>query len=876
VQGVWKMRRGVLAAGIAALLGVALVQDRQGGDASLQISTDPHDSLVNVAGPQGFVSVLDLDGPQTLAGLDAGEYLVVATAEGHSVAQSQIALSAGAAETLTLALQPLEESIAQAGGQQPAQQQPAQQQGQAPPPAGGQVAGGAQAGGGGEQVYGQMCAQCHGQQGEGGAGPALAGNQNLQDPQMVLTQILQGGGGMPPFADQLSDEQVAAVATHEMNSWGNSFGEVTAEQVAQARGGGQAQGGQQGQAQQGQQQQDQGQQQQQGQQQPGQQPGQQQPGQPAPGGQAPAGGEAQQAGGAAQQPDVQVQQAGQQARVEITVPTNGVPVSLNVQVEVGAETAQAGAPTDAGAMMGQAPMAGQQMGQAPVAGQQAPGGGQQMGQAPMAGQPGEQQQAQQQAGQQPGGQQQQVAGGAAGQQGWFSETQAQAGMQAYLGQCSACHGGGLEGRPPFPPLTGEQFLGNWSGRPLAELFDYISSEMPDDRPGELDERTYAQVTAYVLQQNGFPAGEALEPRSDRLEQLTIGQPQGQGQSAQQPAQQQDQGQAQQPAQQQDQGQAQQPQAQQPAQQQDQGQAQQPAQQQAPAQQAPAEQPQQAQQQPQQQQPQQAAGAGQAAGGGQAQQPAGQAGSQEGQQVYAQQCASCHGQQGEGGAGPALAGNQNLQDSALVVTQIIQGGGGMPAFGNQLSDEQIAAVATHEMNSWGNGFGQVTPEQVTQARGGGQGQQGAPAQEAAAGEAPRQQAPADAGPAQQAGVAQQQEGAAQQQAGGAQQQVGAVQQPGAAQQQAGGGAGQAAGAGEGDPALQGTLQIDWVEPAGAVVTVQGPGGFSQEFRAVGGEVVTGLAPGTYSVSATSPGFESSSIEVEIEADRTARVTLVMQQ
>jgi hypothetical protein len=68
----------------------------------------------------------------------------------------------------------------------------------------------------------------------------------------------------------------------------------------------------------------------------------------------------------------------------------------------------------------------------------------------------------------------------------------------------------------------------------------------------------------------------------------------------------------------------------------------------------------------------------------------------------------------------------------------------------------------------------------------------------------------------------------------------------------------------------------VEPPGAVVTVQGPGGFSQEFRAVGGEVVTGLPPGTYSVSATSPGFESSSKEVEIEADRTARVTLVLRR
>jgi len=94
----------------------------------------------------------------------------------------------------------------------------------------------------GEQIY-QQCAGCHGADGKGvGGAPALAGNENLQEASYHISRILNGGAGMPAFRDQLSDAQIAAVATFERTSWGNDFGEVTAEQVAQERGG-QATGG---------------------------------------------------------------------------------------------------------------------------------------------------------------------------------------------------------------------------------------------------------------------------------------------------------------------------------------------------------------------------------------------------------------------------------------------------------------------------------------------------------------------------------------------------------------------------------------------------------------------------------------------------------
>jgi cytochrome c553 len=89
----------------------------------------------------------------------------------------------------------------------------------------------------GEQIYTQNCASCHGADGEGGIGrPALAGNPDLEDTQHVLGQILQGGDGMPAFVNQLSNEQVAEVATYIRTNWENNFGEVTVAQVEDVTG----------------------------------------------------------------------------------------------------------------------------------------------------------------------------------------------------------------------------------------------------------------------------------------------------------------------------------------------------------------------------------------------------------------------------------------------------------------------------------------------------------------------------------------------------------------------------------------------------------------------------------------------------------------
>jgi len=91
----------------------------------------------------------------------------------------------------------------------------------------------------GASIYAASCASCHGNEGQGMGTvfPALAGNEALADAEYVVDVILHGkpGTSMPAFASSLSDEEVAELASYIRNSWGNSFGPVTASEVAALR-----------------------------------------------------------------------------------------------------------------------------------------------------------------------------------------------------------------------------------------------------------------------------------------------------------------------------------------------------------------------------------------------------------------------------------------------------------------------------------------------------------------------------------------------------------------------------------------------------------------------------------------------------------------
>ncbi|MEK9932826.1 MAG: cytochrome c oxidase subunit II [Methylophilaceae bacterium] len=94
---------------------------------------------------------------------------------------------------------------------------------------------------------------------------------------------------------------------------------------------------------------------------------------------------------------------------------------------------------------------------------------------------------------------------------------------------------------------------------------------------------------------------------------------------------------------------------------------------------------------------------------------------QGEAVYKKVCAACHQVNGQGvpGAFPALAGSAVAIEPANRlghIHRIIYGKNLMPAFGEQLSDVEIAAVTTYERNAWGNNTGdEVQAKEVSEAR-----------------------------------------------------------------------------------------------------------------------------------------------------------------
>lgn len=85
----------------------------------------------------------------------------------------------------------------------------------------------------GQQLFEENCAVCHQSDGTGNppAFPALAGDANLSDLALIVNRIHSGWNNMPPFPD-MTAEEIAAIASYIRTSWGNNFGEVTADEVS--------------------------------------------------------------------------------------------------------------------------------------------------------------------------------------------------------------------------------------------------------------------------------------------------------------------------------------------------------------------------------------------------------------------------------------------------------------------------------------------------------------------------------------------------------------------------------------------------------------------------------------------------------------------
>ena len=81
--------------------------------------------------------------------------------------------------------------------------------------------------------------------------------------------------------------------------------------------------------------------------------------------------------------------------------------------------------------------------------------------------------------------------------------------------------------------------------------------------------------------------------------------------------------------------------------------------------------------------------------------------QRGKGVYTRSCVACHGANGEGGVGKAIAGSPVATgDVAQHIDVLVNGvpGSAMQAFGGQLNDVEMAAVVTYTRNAFGNNMG----------------------------------------------------------------------------------------------------------------------------------------------------------------------------
>ena len=93
----------------------------------------------------------------------------------------------------------------------------------------------------------------------------------------------------------------------------------------------------------------------------------------------------------------------------------------------------------------------------------------------------------------------------------------------------------------------------------------------------------------------------------------------------------------------------------------------------------------------------------------------------GEKVYGANCAACHQPTGQGlpPAFPALVGSKIATGPKEGhINMVLKGkpGTAMAAFGNQLSDTDIAAVVTYERNAWTNKVGDfVQPAEVKALR-----------------------------------------------------------------------------------------------------------------------------------------------------------------
>lgn len=106
--------------------------------------------------------------------------------------------------------------------------------------------------------------------------------------------------------------------------------------------------------------------------------------------------------------------------------------------------------------------------------------------------------------------------------GVFTAEQAKRGEATYAQECASCHGADLNGDGFAPPLAGADFSSNWNDLSVGDLFERIRISMPPTGPGKVTDQGKADIIAFLLDANKYPAGTTeLQPKTEVLKQIKI-------------------------------------------------------------------------------------------------------------------------------------------------------------------------------------------------------------------------------------------------------------------------------------------------------------------------------------------------------------------
>jgi quinoprotein glucose dehydrogenase len=106
--------------------------------------------------------------------------------------------------------------------------------------------------------------------------------------------------------------------------------------------------------------------------------------------------------------------------------------------------------------------------------------------------------------------------------GTYTKAQADRGKGLYDRLCQDCHGDDLEGDPENPPLATPAFVYKWNSLTVGDLFERVHRDMPLDNRGTLTRQKAADLVAFLLSFNQFPAGgRELPPELAALRQIRI-------------------------------------------------------------------------------------------------------------------------------------------------------------------------------------------------------------------------------------------------------------------------------------------------------------------------------------------------------------------